>query len=296
MASSTAWGVMALREPTSSSLPQTHPQPRPFFQPFSSWSGSPAVVQAVHPSSRAHATRKAGSQRVDVVVCLILSSRKFVVRSKRNFLALRIYRRGERISRGRGGIALRIYRSGGRISRGRGGMAGLALRGGCCRRLRGSTFELPLFHGLTPTAKCCRRIRGLLEPPGWRFGERCCRRLRGSTHDAEPFHGLTPTAKCCRRFAALLEPPGWRPGMIPSIVLPLRSYAVLGRSIPHVDARGIIYSRIAAPTAGGGFGEAVGAERGNSFPATRLRLVGLINLRMRCVCWLTTPSRFSPRS
>ena len=113
---------------------------------------------------------------------------------------------------------------------------------------------------------------------------------------AEPFHGLTPTAKCCRRFAALLEPPGWRPGMIPSIVLPLRSYAVLGRSIPHVDARGIIYSRIAAPTAGGGFGEAVGAERGNSFPATRLRLVGLINLRMRCVCWLTTPSRFSPRS
>ena len=47
------------------------------------------------------------------------------------------------------------------------------------RRLR---LELPLFHGLTPTAKCCRRIRGLLEPPGWRFGERCCRRLRGSTH------------------------------------------------------------------------------------------------------------------
>ena len=104
---------MALREPTSSSLPQTHPQPRPFFQPFSSWSGSPALVQAVHPSSRAHATRKAGSLRVDVIVCLILSSRKFVVRSKRIFLALRIYRRGEGISRGRGGR-----------------MAGVALRGG----------------------------------------------------------------------------------------------------------------------------------------------------------------------
>ena len=142
-------------------------------------------------------------------------------------------------------------------------------------------------------AKCCRRIRG--DPRAGASGMVLSPPTRLDSY-AEPFHGLTPTAKCCRRFAALLEPPGWRPGMIPSIVLPLRSYAVLGRSIPHVDARGIIYSRIAAPTAGGGFGEAVGAERGNSFPATRLRLVGLINLRMRCVCWLTTPSRFSPRS
>ena len=51
---------------------------------------------------------------------------------------------------------------------------------GCCRRLRGSTFELPLFHGLTPTAKCCRRLGGLLEPPGWRFGD-------------DPIYSVAPT-------------------------------------------------------------------------------------------------------
>ena len=58
---------------------------------------------------------------------------------------------------------------------------------GCCRRLRGSTFELPLFHGLTPTAKCGRRIRGLLEPPGWRFGEWCCRRHNGHTNSSDVY-------------------------------------------------------------------------------------------------------------
>ena len=78
-------------------------------------------------------------------------------------------------------------------------MAGVALRGGVLRRLRGSTFELPLFHGLTPTAKCCRRIRGLLEPPGWRSGERCCRRLLG------PF-SMGLRAKCCRRIRGLRNP------------------------------------------------------------------------------------------
>ena len=103
----------------------------------------------------------------------------------------------------------------------------MALRGwGCCRRLRGSTFELPLFHGLTPTAKCCRRIRGLLEPPGWRFGEGCCRRLRGSTFELPLFHGLTPTAKCGRRIRGLLEPPGWRSlGEVLSPPTRLDSYA-----------------------------------------------------------------------
>ena len=92
----------------------------------------------------------------------------------------------------------------------------------------------------------------------------------GGLGEPELSMGLRPrlSADAAPRFH--WNPRGWRPGMI--------------------------YQKIVVPTAGGGFGEAVGAERGNSFPATRLRLVGLINLRMRCVCWLTTPSRFSPRS
>ena len=58
----------------------------------------------------------------------------------------------------------------------------------------------------------------------------CSRRLRGSTHTLNFSMGLRP-----RLSAAAASRLYW--------------------SIPHVDARGIIYSRIAAPTAGGGSGE-----------------------------------------
>ena len=51
-------------------------------------------------------------------------------------------------------------------------MAGVGASGErCCRRLRGSTFELPLFHGLTPTAKCCRRFAAYWNPRGGAPGD-----------------------------------------------------------------------------------------------------------------------------
>ena len=191
-----------------------------------------------------------------------------------NLSERRAYFKGERREDGRGGAS------------GRGAVAAFAARRLSC----------PFSMGLRPRLSAVAASAAYWNPRAGASGRGAVAAYAARLMTLNFSMGLRPRPSAAAASAALLEPPGWRPGMIPSIVLPLRSYAVLGRSIPHVDARGIIYSRIAAPTAGGGFGEAVGAERGNSFPATRLRLVGLINLRMRCVCWLTTPSRFSPRS
>ena len=68
-------------------------------------------------------------------------------------------------------FALRIYRSGGRISRGRGGWRGwrswVQVLSPPTRLDSDADAELPPhFHGLTPTAKCCRRIRGSTGTPG----------------------------------------------------------------------------------------------------------------------------------
>src|SRR5262249_21372993 len=49
-------GVMALREPTSSSLPQTQPQPLPFFQPLTSADFSSALRPFWLSSARASST------------------------------------------------------------------------------------------------------------------------------------------------------------------------------------------------------------------------------------------------
>ena len=129
-------------------------------------------------------------------------------------------------------------------------MAGVGASGrGAVAAYAARRLSCPFSMGLRPRLSAAAASRLYSNPPGWRFGDGCCRRLRGSTLTLSFSMGLRPRLSAAAASAAYWNPRGWRPGMI--------------------------YQKIVVPMAGGGFGEAVGAERGNSFPATRLRLVGL---------------------
>src|SRR4051812_8699100 len=68
-------GVMALREPTSSSLPQTQPQPLPFFQPLTSEDFSSALFVSFLSSARASSTTASGRVETRPATNAILRAR-----------------------------------------------------------------------------------------------------------------------------------------------------------------------------------------------------------------------------